>query len=69
MQASECCIIRVAIAGILGWLTAMMLLWQQNVLAALFVSPLVGSAAAIAAMILFWVVSQFVPCLPSARRG
>ena len=67
LQASECCIIRVAIAGILGWLVAVALLWQQSAVAALVISPFVGSAAATAAIVLFWLVSQFVPCVPNTR--
>lgn len=67
MQASECCIIRVAVAGILGWFIAVALLWQKSALAALVVSPFVGSASATAAIFLFWLVSQFVPCVPNTR--
>lgn len=64
MQASECCIIRVSIAASLGWLIAITLMWKHGVLAALIVSPLFGTAAAIAAMTLFWFVSLFVSCEP-----
>lgn len=66
MQASECCIIRVAIAASLGFLIAISLMWEHGVLAALLISPLFGSAAAIAAMTLFWFVSLFVSCEPIA---
>jgi hypothetical protein len=67
VQASECCIIRVAIAAVLGWLIAVALLWQKGILTVLLLSPFAGSAAAIAAILLFWLVSLFVPCRPSAR--
>lgn len=69
MQASECCIIRVAIAASLGWLIAITLMWKHGVLAALIVSPLFGTAAAIAAMTLFWFVSLFVSCEPIGPRA
>ena len=69
MQASECCIVRVAIAASLGWLIAMTLMWKHGVLAALVVSPFFGTAAAIAAMTLFWFVSLFVSCEPMAPRA
>lgn len=68
MQASECCIIRVAIAGSLGWLIAMTLMLKHGMLAALVVSPLFGTATAIAAMTLFWFVSLFVSSEPMAPR-
>ncbi|MDP4021950.1 hypothetical protein Q8W71_04870 [Methylobacterium sp. NEAU 140] len=64
MQASECCIIRVAIASILGGIAAFAVLWQHSAVAALLLSPFFGSAAAIAAITLFWFVSLFVPCQP-----
>lgn len=64
MQASECCIFRVTIAASLGWLIALALMWKHSVLAALIVSPLVGTGAAIAAMTLFWLASLFVSCEP-----
>ena len=67
MQASECCIIRIAIAAVLGWFIAVALLWHQGLLTVLLLSPFAGSAAAIAAILLFWVVSMFVPCAPNAR--
>ena len=69
MQASECCIIRVSIAASLGWLIAITLMWKHGVLAALIVSPLFGTAAAIAAMTLFWFVSLFVSCEPIGPRA
>ena len=69
MQASECCTVRVAIASSLGWLIAMTLMWKHGVLAALVVSPLFGTAAAIAAMTLFWFVSLFVSCEPIGPRA
>ncbi|CAA2158310.1 hypothetical protein MBRA_03599 [Methylobacterium brachiatum] len=68
MQASECCIFRVTIAASLGWLIALAMMWKHGVLAALIVSPLFGTAAAVAAMTLFWFVSLFVPCEPRAQR-
>lgn len=64
MQPSECCIVRIVIAANLGWLIALALMWKHSVLAALLVSPFAGTAAAIAAMALFWFVSLFVPCVP-----
>ena len=69
MQASECCIIRVSIAASLGWLIAITLMWKHGVLAALIVSPLFGTAAAIAAKTLFWFVSLFVSCEPIGPRA
>ena len=69
MQASECCIIRVAIAASLGWLIAITLMWKHSVLVALVISPFFGTAAAIAAMTLFWFVSLFVSCEPMAPRA
>jgi hypothetical protein len=69
VQASECCIIRVSIASILGWLVALTLMWKHSVLTALLVSPLFGTAAAIAAMTLFWFVSLFVSCEPIGPRA
>ena len=66
MQPSECCIVRIAIAANLGWLVALTLMWKHGILAALLISPFFGTAAAIAAMMLFWFVSMFVPCVPTA---
>ena len=67
MQPSECCIVRIAIAANLGWLIALTLMWKHGILAALLVSPFWGTAAAMAAMMLFWFVSLFVPCSPTDR--
>lgn len=67
MQASECCIVRIVIAANLGWLIALALMWKHSILAALLLSPLFGTVAAIAAMTLFWFVSLFVPCVPRER--
>jgi hypothetical protein len=67
MQPSECCIVRIAIAANLGWLIALTLMWKHGILAALLVSPFWGTAAAMAAMMLFWFVSLFVPCSPADR--
>ena len=69
MQASECCIVRVAISASLGWLIAITLMWKHSVLVALVVSPLFGTAAAIAAMTLFWFVSLFVSSEPLEPRA
>ncbi|MGU3538456.1 hypothetical protein [Methylobacterium sp. A54F] len=67
MQASECCIIRVSIAAILGALVAFALLLKHGFVFAMMLTPLAGSSAAVGAIALFWLVSLVIPCPPSAE--
>ena len=68
MQPSECCIIRASIAASLGAVLGFALLLNHGVLAAVTLSPFIGSATAVGAVVLFWFVSLFIPCVPDARQ-
>ena len=67
MQPSECCIIRASIAAALGAIVAFALLLNHGIIVAMALSPLVGSAAAVGAVALFWFVSLFFPCRSGTR--
>jgi hypothetical protein len=67
MQASECCIIRVSIAAIVGALVAFALLLKHGFVFAMMLTPIAGSSAALFAMALFWLVSLIIPCPPGAE--
>ena len=69
MQPSECCIIRASIAAALGAILGIAVLLNHRVLVAVMLSPLIGSATAVGAVLLFWFVSLFIPCVPEAQRS